>query len=118
MVDMRVRNQDLLRLEPVLFEPRKDFHRIVARIDDDRFSRLFIPDDRAVALQPADRKGFDDHRTSCAPSTFNVPTFAAPRLLKSELPIIFSSPGGSFWLTTSLSFSRNFPCPSMYVASS
>src|SRR5437762_9750827 len=118
MIDVGMCAYDLFRLQAVLFEPGKYFQRIVSRVDDDGFFRVLITQNRAVALKPADRKRFNDHRTSCAPRTFNAPVFAAPRFLKSTLPMSLSSPGGSFCRTTSLSCSRIFPASSMYVASS
>src|SRR4051812_34123696 len=118
MIDVRVGAYDLFRRKAVLFKSGQNLLRVVAGIDDDGLSGFFITEDCAVALQPADRKRFNDHRTSCAPRTCNVPVFAAPRFLKSTLPISLSSPGGSFCWTSSVSFSRTLPASSIYVASS
>src|SRR5215471_14006574 len=115
VIDVRMRTKDLFGRQPVFFEAGQNFQWIVAWIDDDGFTSLLISQNRAVALKPADGKCFDDHRADCAPRTLSVPTVALPRLLKSVLPMSFSSPGGNFWLTTSLSVSRTFPRSSMYV---
>src|SRR5438876_12220720 len=103
MVDVRVRANDLFGGETMFGKPREDLLWIIPWIDDDRFAGLFIAENRAVALKPADGECFDDHFSSSAPTTFRVPVFAAPRLFASTLPMSFSSRGGSFCRTISLS---------------
>src|SRR5262245_28639659 len=111
-----MRANNLLRHQVVLPKPFKNSGRILSRIDDDGLTGRLVAENRAVALKNTDRESFDDHRTSWAPMTLTVPRVAAPRLLKSTLPTIRSSPGGSFCLTVSVSFSRTFPLSSRYVA--
>jgi hypothetical protein len=61
VVDVRVRNDDLLHGQTVTLYRSHHFFDVVSRIDDDPLSRLLISDDRAIALQWADGKDFVDH---------------------------------------------------------
>ena len=67
MINVGMRANDLLRRQPMLLEPGENFQWIVTGIDNDCFPRLLITQDRAVALQPAHRKCFDDQFTSPVP---------------------------------------------------
>ena len=120
MINMRVGADDLLQRQAVLVQSSKNFLGVVSRIDDDRFTRGFVAENRAVALKHADGKCFDNHLnlTRSAPITFNEPRVAPPRYLKSVLPMICSNPGGSFCFTTSVSCSMTLPASSVNVASS
>src|SRR5262245_49873734 len=118
MIDVGMCADDLFCRQTVMREPIQYPLQVIARIDDDRFARLLVAEDCAITLKPSDWECFDDHFTSSAPTTFNVPCVAAPRLLKSTLATSCSSPGGSFCRTANLSRSRMFPLSSKYVASS
>ena len=61
VIDVRMRANDLLCAQAVLFQPREDFRGIIAGIDDDRLARVLITKDGAVTAQQSDRKGFDNH---------------------------------------------------------
>ena len=50
MIDVGVRDHDLLDLQVMLADKRKDVLNIVAGIDDHGFARGLVTDDRAVAL--------------------------------------------------------------------
>ena len=50
MVDMRMRDNDLLHLQIMLSQQRQDVLNIVARIDHHRFARALVANDRAIAL--------------------------------------------------------------------
>jgi len=51
VVDVGVRADNLFDGEPVLSETLEDFLGIVAGIDDNRFPRIFIAEDRAIAFE-------------------------------------------------------------------
>jgi hypothetical protein len=61
MVDMSMCYNDLLQLEPTLFQARHDLRNVVARIDHHGFAGRLIAKDSAVALQHANRKSLKDH---------------------------------------------------------
>jgi hypothetical protein len=61
MVDVGVRDYDLLDLKIVLANQAEDVFDIVARIDYDRFAVGFVPDYRTVTSQRPDRQDFMDH---------------------------------------------------------
>ena len=54
MIDMAVSNDDGFDFELVLIQDFSDFGNFVARIDNDRFARLFVAEDGAVAAELAD----------------------------------------------------------------
>ena len=58
---MRMCNNDLLDFQVMLADEGEHVLNIVSGIDDHRFARDFVADDRAVALQRADRKDFVNH---------------------------------------------------------
>jgi hypothetical protein len=64
MIDVRVRNDDLLYLQVVLPNQRENAFDLIAGIDDHGFARGLVSDDGAVALQRADGKDFVDHGRS------------------------------------------------------
>jgi len=68
VVDMRVGDNDLLHLQVVLADKGKDIFDFIARIDHYGFARSLVSDDRAVALQRADRENFVDHLSIVASS--------------------------------------------------
>jgi len=61
VVDVGVRDNDLLDLQIVFAEQSEDFIDIVAGVDHHGFARSLVADDGAVALQWADGKNFVDH---------------------------------------------------------
>ena len=67
VVDVGVGDENLLELEAVRCKQIVDARDLLAGIDDDRFSRRFVAENGAVALQRADWKGLEDHGSSvCA----------------------------------------------------
>src|SRR3954469_15125518 len=56
MIDMRVSHDNLLELELVLVEKRKNAFDLIARIDNQSFPRTFIADNGAIAAEHSDRK--------------------------------------------------------------
>ena len=73
VVNMSMCAHELLGTQTIFSEPGENFLRIIARIDDNRLSRLFVAQDRAVALKKSDRKCFDDHVTR----PLSLPRFSA-----------------------------------------
>src|SRR5438034_1868388 len=64
VVYMSMCAHELLGTQTIFSETCENFLRIIARIDDNRLSCLFVTQDRAVALKKSDRKGFDEDRKS------------------------------------------------------
>ena len=62
VVDVGVRDDDLFDLQIMFADEREHVVDVVAGIDDHRFARGFVADDRAVALQRAYGEDFVDHR--------------------------------------------------------
>ncbi len=58
MIDMRMRADNRQDLQLVTIENLDDALHLIARIDDDRFMRLRIAKNRAIALQHADGNNF------------------------------------------------------------
>ena len=71
MIDVGMGDDDLFHLQLVPPDDREDVFDIVARIDDHRFARGFIADDRTIALQRADGKDFVNHRLYCRAGKVN-----------------------------------------------
>jgi hypothetical protein len=61
VIEVGVRVDEILRPHSERVEPRYDAVDFVAAVDDDRFARFGVRDDRAIALQLADRKVLDDY---------------------------------------------------------
>jgi uncharacterized membrane protein YfbV (UPF0208 family) len=57
---MRDHDRYYTKMMPV--ENRLNILDLVARIDDNRFARRFVPEDRAIALQHPHWKNFVNHR--------------------------------------------------------
>src|SRR4029077_17117469 len=62
MIDVSVRDDDLLHFQVVLSDDSDDLFDVIAGIDDHGFARCFIADDRAVAMQRPDREDFMNHQ--------------------------------------------------------
>ena len=69
MVNVRVRDHNLLHLQVMFDDDGENVFNLVARIDDHGLTRSLIADDGAVALQCADREDFVDHGVHCRPLT-------------------------------------------------
>ena len=65
VVDMGVGDHDGLDREPVPVEDRGDVRNIIAWIDDNSLAGLLVAENRAVALQHADRKNLVNHNHDC-----------------------------------------------------
>src|SRR6201999_3912493 len=61
VVDVAVRDHNLLQRELVLREESEDLRNVVAGVDDHRFAGRLVAENRAVALERADGKGLEDH---------------------------------------------------------
>jgi hypothetical protein len=61
MVDVAMSDDDLLKCQLMLGESRQNLRNIVSGIDHNGFVRDLVSQDRAIALQRADREGFADH---------------------------------------------------------
>src|ERR1041385_383320 len=61
VVNMRVRADELRGFQFVLFQPGKNFLRIITRVDDDRLVSLLVAKNCAVASYGSDGKRFDNH---------------------------------------------------------
>ena len=61
VVDVGVGDEDLFELEAEGGEAAMDARDLVSWIDDDGFSRSFIAEQCAVALERADGEGLEDH---------------------------------------------------------
>ncbi len=61
MIDMRVGDNDLFYLQIVFADESENTFNVVPGIDDHRFVRGFVADDRAIALQWSHRNNFVDH---------------------------------------------------------
>src|SRR5581483_9846347 len=61
VIDVSMGMHEKLCAETTLFEPLNDFGDAVASIDNDGLVRLFIADNRTIALQWPDGKGFNNH---------------------------------------------------------
>jgi hypothetical protein len=78
VVDMCMREQDLLNVETVIANSRQQLVRFVARIDEHTFARPLAADDKAVFVEWWNRADFDNHRrrskTTCNlyPITFMI----------------------------------------------
>lgn len=68
MVDVRVRDDDMLHLQVVFADDGEYVVDVVAGVDDHRFTRSLVANNRAVALQRADGKNLVDH-IGIVPST-------------------------------------------------
>ena len=66
MIDVGVRDDDLLDLQVMLADERENVFNVVAGVDDHRFARGFVANDRAIALQRPDGKDFVDHASIVA----------------------------------------------------
>jgi uncharacterized membrane protein len=65
MIDVRVRDHDGLHREPMPLHDLQNLGDIVSGIDNDSLARLFVAEDRAVALQHADRQDLVNHIPNC-----------------------------------------------------
>jgi hypothetical protein len=54
-------DDDLLDLQVMLAEEREDVVNVIAGVDDHRFARSLVANNRAVALQRPDGKDFVNH---------------------------------------------------------
>ena len=61
MIDVRMRDSDLLDLQVMLSKQRQNRFYLVARVNDHRFMRALIANNRTVALDGSDREYFVDH---------------------------------------------------------
>lgn len=61
VVNVGVRDQNLLQLEPQLSQPAMNAADFVPGIDNNGFAGLFIAQNGAIARQRPDRKGLEDH---------------------------------------------------------
>jgi hypothetical protein len=61
VIYVSVRDYDLLDLQVMLTDEFKDVFDVISRVDDHRFARSFVSDDRAVAPQWAHGKDFVNH---------------------------------------------------------
>jgi len=61
VVDMGVSYEDLADSQLMFVEESEDTRDVVAGVNDDGFSRDFIAEDSAVALQETDGEGFAEH---------------------------------------------------------
>ena len=64
MIDVSMRNHDLLYREIVLANQHEDIFDVIAGINHQGFASGFVPDNRAVALQRPDGKDFVNHGRS------------------------------------------------------
>src|SRR5579872_1908845 len=80
VVDVSMRDHDLLDLEVMFGDNGNDIFDVIARIDHHRFARGVISDDRAVALQRPNRENFVDHYFCCAGPGFAGADFAGCEL--------------------------------------
>jgi hypothetical protein len=62
VVDMGVRNDDLLELKFFLAQYLQNALDLAAGIDDHGLVRLLIANNGAITLQPSDRKDLVDHK--------------------------------------------------------
>src|SRR5882724_6659495 len=69
MVDVGVRDDDLLHLQIMLADDGGNVFNVVAGIDDHRFARGLVPNDGAIALQRAHWQNFVNHAVQ-----FSVPS--------------------------------------------
>ena len=70
MVDMCMRANNLLRGQPEFLEARKDLLWCIAGVDDNGLASRLVSKNGSVALQPTDRKGFNDHLRNWLKSAF------------------------------------------------
>jgi hypothetical protein len=70
VIDVRVRVHERGCPEAVSFQARYDLVHAVAAIHDDRLAGRLVADDRAIAVQSADRKRLEDH----SPKSRNAPS--------------------------------------------
>ena len=61
VVNVRVCDDDLFKLELVIVEDGKDSLDLIARIDDQRFACALVANDRAVTAENADGEDLVDH---------------------------------------------------------
>ena len=61
VIDMRVRDDNRLHAQTMLFKNRRDAAQFVAWIDDHGFAARLIAKDRTIALQRAHRQDFVNH---------------------------------------------------------
>jgi len=61
VVDVSVRDDDLLYLQMMLLDEREDLVKAVSGVDDDRFTARLIADHRTIALQGPDWKDLVNH---------------------------------------------------------
>jgi hypothetical protein len=66
MINVGVRNDDLLYLQIVFLDQGENVVNVIARIDDHGLVRSFVADNRAVALERTDGNNFVDHRSIVA----------------------------------------------------
>jgi hypothetical protein len=66
VVDVGMGDDDLLDLQVMLADKRENVFNVIAGVDDHRFARGFVADDRAVALQRPDGEDFVDHTSIVA----------------------------------------------------
>ena len=62
VIDVRVRDDDGFHAQPVPRENLEDLGDVVAGIDHDGLARLLVAEDRAVALQHANRQNLVNHQ--------------------------------------------------------
>jgi hypothetical protein len=74
VVNVRVRNHDLLHRELVLLEESHNFRNIIPRINHHRCARRFVANDGAVASQRTNWKNFMDHEVTQPPSIAKQPS--------------------------------------------
>ncbi len=61
VIDMGVGDDDRLHAQRMLLQNRENVVDVVAGVDHQRFARLLVAEDRAIALQHANGQDFVDH---------------------------------------------------------
>jgi hypothetical protein len=67
VVEVRVREQDRLEVEPELLDGAEELVLLVARIEDHGLVRALAADDVGVLLRRADGEHADFHQRGCPP---------------------------------------------------
>jgi hypothetical protein len=70
MIDMRMRDHDCFDFELMALEHFRDLFDFVPGIDDDRFTRLLVAEDGAIALEEANRQDDVNHSIAARAPNF------------------------------------------------
>src|SRR4051794_15623888 len=98
MVNVRVRNEDLLQREPKVSQPAVNAPNFVAGINDNRFPTLLVAKNGAVTLQRADGKSLENHE----PILGGSPSLVQKQQRQANgLPRIDGETGATSWRVSS-----------------